>query len=365
MTGNGALATLRASFPVLSRVTYLNAGTNGPIASSATAAARSQLEQEEADGRGGLPFFEAMGELAEALRAGYAARLGATADDVALTTSTTEGVGRALLALDPRRGDELLTSDEEHPGVYGPLVALARTRGVEIRTAPFAEIADAVTSRTTAVVVSHVSWRSGAVAPAALAEIEPPLVLDGAQGVGAVPVDVAALGASFYAGAGQKWLCGPAGTGMLYVAPEMRERFEPQSPGYLNLANPNDGLGAAPLGDARAYDTPALPGSSLAHARATLELLDAAGWESVHAQAHDLADLAAGYLRERGREVLARGRTTLVAWREPDAVAVAERLAAEGVIIRPLPNEDLLRASFGGWSSARDLERLLEVLPKR
>ena len=52
-----------------------------------------------------------------------------------------------------------------------------------------------------------------------------PVLLDGAQGVGAVPVDVHALGCDAYAGAGQKWLCGPDGTGMLYMSPELRERL--------------------------------------------------------------------------------------------------------------------------------------------
>jgi selenocysteine lyase/cysteine desulfurase len=62
--------------------------------------------------------------------------------------------------------------------------------------------------------------------------------------------------------------------------------------------------------------------------------------------------------------VLPRDRTTLVSWREPDAPAAVERLAAAGVIVRALPGEDLLRASFGGWNDAGDLDRLLAALPR-
>ncbi len=355
------LASLRARFPVLDRIAYLNAGTNGPLPAAASAAALAELKREERDGRAGAHFAHRV-ELAEALRAGYAARVGCASADLALTTSTTEGVSRVLLALDLRPGDEIVTSDEEHPGVLGPLLG-QRARGVEVRVAPWADVADAVGPRTRVVCCSHVSWRSGRLAPAALAQLDVPLLLDGAQGAGALAVDVAALGADAYAAAGQKWLCGPEGTGLLYVSAALRERLRPQAPGYVNLADPAAGLDAAPHADARAYDTPALPGASLAHAVASLDVLGAASWEAVHEHAADLAASAADALRERGRDVLARDRTTLVTWREPAAEAVVEQLAAAGIIVRSLPGEDLLRASFGGWSSADDLDRLLAVLP--
>jgi L-cysteine/cystine lyase len=68
-------------------------------------------------------------------------------------------------------------------------------------------------------------------------------------------------------------------------------------------------------------------------------------------------------LRARGREVLDRDRTTLVTWRERDAPAAVERLAAAGVVVRSLPGEQLVRASFGGWSDTGDVDRLLAALP--
>ena len=92
---------------------------------------------------------------------------------------------------------------------------------------------------------------SGSVAPAALAEVEVPVLLDGAQGVGAVPVDLDALGCAAYAGAGQKWLCGPDGTGLLHTTPELRERLRVSRRGYGNLADPNAGLQARLHEDAR------------------------------------------------------------------------------------------------------------------
>ncbi|MDO8209452.1 aminotransferase class V-fold PLP-dependent enzyme [Conexibacter sp. CPCC 206217] len=358
-----SLADLRAQFPVLSRLAYLNAGTNGPIASVAAAASRAQIELEEREGRGGMPFFVGYRDMMERQRAGYAAYLGAPVEQVALTSSTTDGVGRVLVSLNLQPGDEILTSDEEHPGVTGPLAG-QRARGVEVRTAPLAQLAEAIGPRTKLVACSHVSWRSGALAPtAALAQAPPLVLLDGAQGVGAVPIDVAELGADFYAGSGQKWLCGPTGSGMLWVSPQARERLTVPTPGYLNLADPAAGLDAEPRADAGAFDTPALSSVALAHAVAMLELFEQTGWDAIHRRAHDLAELAARRLAERGRTVLPRDRTTLVSWYEDDAPARSEALLEAGVVVRFLPGDELLRASFGGWSDEQDLERLLEALP--
>src|ERR687885_431198 len=162
-------------------------------------------------------------------RAAYAARLGAEPADIALTSCTSEGIVRVLAGLDLKAGDEVLTAPDEHPGLLGPLGTLRARRGVEIRTAPFADLAEAVGPRTRLVACSHVSWVTGTVRPEGLAALGPdvPVLLDGAQGVGAVPVDVAALGCAFYAGSGQKWLCGPVGTGMLWIAPEWRGGHPP------------------------------------------------------------------------------------------------------------------------------------------
>jgi selenocysteine lyase/cysteine desulfurase len=365
LAGPGAaLTALRAQFPVLQTIAYLNAGTNGPLPTLAVAAARAELEREQALGRGSMPHFERRQALASELRAAYAERVGCVPADLAMTGSTTEGIARVLLALELHAGDEIVTSDEEHPGVLGPLVA-QRARGVEVRIAPWADVADAVGPRTRLVVCSHVSWRSGRFAPLqALAQLDVPLLVDGAQGAGAVPVDVALLAAGAYAAAGQKWLCGPEGTGLLYVSEGLRERMRSPAPGYVNLLDPGEGLGAALHADARAYDAPVLPASSLAQAMAALAVLREAGWDAIHANAAALAAAAADALRERGRDVLPRDRTTLVTWREPDADTVLERLAAARVVVRTLPAGDLLRASFGGWSTSDDLDRLLAALPR-
>jgi L-cysteine/cystine lyase len=350
-------AKLRAQFPVFERLAYLNAGTCGPLPGPAVGVSAKVLEESARSGRGSM-YFEQMLALATQRRAAYAALLNAEPADVALTTSTSEGVVRVLAGLQLEPGDELLTSDEEHPGLLGPLAAARAQRGVRVRMVPFSQIADEVSPATRLVACSHVSWVNGKLAPE-MANVDVPVLLDGAQGAGAVPTDVATLGCDFYAGSGQKWLCGPVGTGLLWVSPAWTDRLQATGPTYLNLEDPGAGLDALLAEGARRFDTPAQSLEAAVTAATAFVLLASTGWEELHERAATLAESLATSLAERGREVAARDRTTLVSWHDDDPPATRDRLAAAGVIIRDLPGRGLLRASVGAWNDESDLERLL------
>jgi L-cysteine/cystine lyase len=358
-----SLSALREEFPVLHAVAYLNAGTDGPLPARAVDAARAELERELVDGRS-QDHFQRRGELTDALRGAYAAVLGADAHDVALTTCTTEGMAQVVGGLELHPGDEIVTSDEEHPGLLGALSAARELHRVEVREVPLADVVNAVSPRTRLVACSHVGWVSGSLAPAELAQLDVPVLLDGAQGVGAVPVDVHALGCDAYAGAGQKWLCGPDGTGMLYVAPALRERLAVTRRGYANLDTPNDGLHARVHADARRFDTLSLNAETTACALASVELLAAAGWPAVHEHASTLATRLVELLAERGRAVAPRAHTTLVSFHSPDPEGERERLAERGVVVRFIPGRPWLRASVGAWNDESDLQRLIDGLSR-
>ena len=354
-------AALRDEFPVLRRFAYLNAGTDGPLPRRALEASQAELLRELDDGRTGA-HFQRRFELAQILREGYAGLLGCASEDVALTTCTSEGLGTVLngLRLGPR--DEVLTSDEEHPGLLGALQAVRDLNGVRVRMAPFAELADAVTAETSVVACSHVSWINGSLAPAALAELDIPVILDGAQGLGAVPIDLDALGCDAYAAAGQKWLCGPDGTGVLYVRPSLRERLAVSRRCYVNLADVALGLEAPLREDARRYDTASLSAEALALAEGALRVLSDAGWPGVHERARVLAEAFATRLADTGRDIAPRGPSTLVSFSSTDPEDERERLAQAGVIVRNLPGTRWLRASVGAWNDEADLERLVRAL---
>jgi L-cysteine/cystine lyase len=203
---------------------------------------------------------------------------------------------------------------------------------------------------------------SGLRAPAELADLEVPVLLDGAQGVGAIEVDMERLGCDAYAGAGQKWLCGPDGTGMLYVTPALRERLQVTRRGYGNLEDPHAGLDARPHDDARRFDSLALSAEAVACALSATRVLESAGWSAVYERGRTLAARLAELLVEHGREPAPRDDTTLVSFSSNDPEAEREQLAEKGVILRNIPGRPWLRASVGAWNDDGDLDRLLRAL---
>ncbi len=350
---------LRSHFPVLERLAYLNAGSVGPVPREAAAAAEAELRDALENGRGGKGQFERAAELAERLRSRVAGHMGCEASELALTGATTDGVNAVLGGLDLGRGDEVLTSDEEHPGVLAPLGLARRRRGIEVRVAPFEELAGEVGPRTRLVACSHVSWLSGRVADtAALAACEAPLLLDGAQGLGAVVTDVRELGCDYYAASGQKWLCGPVGTGYLYVRGDRIEELSPTAAGYLTVSDPLRSLDLPLREGAARFDAGFPAPERSAWALAALDVLAADGLDSLCGRATALAASLAERLTTRGLVVAPRGHSTLVSWEAADNEAEAKRLLDAGMLVRHLPGTPYVRASVGAWSDEDELERL-------
>ena len=365
MTAGQDPASFRANFPVFEQFSYLNAGTEGPVPWRAAADVHRRLDLETAQGRCGRAYFEELLDMASRLRAGYAELLGCDAADVALTGSTTDGVNTVMSALDLRPGDEILTSEEEHPGLLAPLARARVVHDVTMRVVPFDEIAGAATTATKLIACSHVSWVGGRIADVvALRESGVPVLLDAAQALGAIPVDVRALGCDFYAASGQKWLCGPEGSGCLYVRPDRLDALVIPWPGYGSLADPSRPLELDPADGAARLDHGFPSGIRSTWALTALKVFADAGWEWVHERAASLAESLAERLVERGLDLWPRGRSTLVAWEAEDAEAEVARLGAAGFVLRSIPAFGLVRASVGAWSSEDELERLAGLAVK-
>jgi L-cysteine/cystine lyase len=196
---------------------------------------------------------------------------------------------------------------------------------------------------------------------AALRATGVPILLDAAQALGAIPVDVHELGIDYYACSGQKWMCGPEGSGALYVRPDRLEELEPPFPGYMTVADHEDPLGSR-LADTAARLDDGFPSAIRSSwALASMAVLSAAGWAWVHERAAAGAEQLAELLAERGHGVAPRGRSTLVSWQAEDAEAEVTRLLADGFIVRSIPSAGLIRASVGAWTSEEEIQRLAEV----
>jgi L-cysteine/cystine lyase len=354
--------SFREQFPVLERSVYLNAGTEGPVPQAVEDAVRARLRLDLTEGRVGRAYFTELMDLAARARAGYALAMGADPAEVALTSSTTYGVNTVLAGLRLSAGEEILTSNQEHPGVLVPLRRAQIAHGVKVRVVPFAELPGEVRPRTRLVACSHVSWVGGEVMDvAALRATGAPVLLDAAQALGAITVDVHELGVDFYACSGQKWMCGPEGSGALYVRADRLDEIEPPFPGFSSIADH-----ARPLESGLAPGTERLDDGFPSALRSTWALaardvLAGAGWSWVHERAAVGAALLAELLRARGHAVAPRGRSTLVSWAAKDPDAEVARLLAEGIIVRSIPVAGLVRASVGAWTSEAEIHRLAEL----
>ena len=355
-------SAFRIQFPVLEHLSYLNAGTEGPVPRAASEAVQRRMQIETEQGRCGKTYFEGLMGMAEELRFAYAGVIGCDPSEVALTGSTTDGINTVISGLDLRAGDEVLTSDEEHPGLLAPLGRARKRQGISVRVVPLEELVGAVSPSTRLIACSHVSWVSGRVIDVpALSATGVPVLIDGAQSIGAVPVDVRELGCDYYAASGQKWLCGPEGSGCLYVHPDRLDDLLVAWPGYGSMADPMNALEFEPAEATARLDHGFPVGLRNAWALAALSVFAEPGWDWVHSRASQLAASLADRLAEKGLEVGPRGRSTLVSWKAQDPEAEVARLAEEDVVLRFIPAWGMVRASVGAWSTEEELERLVAL----
>ena len=179
----------------------------------------------------------------ERVRERAARFLGCEKDELLITRCTTDAMSIVAQGMRWTAGERVLTTDLEHDGGSLCWAYIARRHGVVVDRIPIAidehesasivrRFAAAITPATRVISVSHVISSTGLRMPiaeiSALARERGILcVVDGAQAVGAIPVNVKALGCHAYAASGHKWLMGPKGTGLLYVSPEASEAIQP------------------------------------------------------------------------------------------------------------------------------------------
>ena len=373
------LAAVREALPALGAGIYLNTGLAGPLPAETAAAMDEASGWQVRTGRAHADAYPALlDRLAEA-RSGVAAILATDIESIALTRATTEGMNVAAWSVDWRPGDRIVTTNQEHAGCLGPLIAVRDRFGLELDIVDIGDggddertvgaIADALRPTTRLVALSHVLWTTAARLPvarvAAVAHEAGALVaVDGAQSVGAIPLKVNEIGADFYALSGQKWLLGPEGTGALWVAPGALERARPSHAGWFGFERIGPDGDYAWQPDARRFETSGFyPPTVAGFARSCgwLSMYVGLGWilERATSLAASTADRLAGI---PGVTVLTprRRMATMITFRIagwPAEAALEELGARVFAIARSIPSLDAIRISIGFFNTEAEIER--------
>jgi cysteine desulfurase/selenocysteine lyase len=361
---------------------YLNVAAQGPMPRVAIRAVQQALEWKK------FPHHLADGvyfELPNRVRASLATLVGAHARDIAITAGTSSGIAAVAAGIDWRHGDEVLIARGEFPAHFAAFQPLAQAGMLCVKVVePRARFLDAgdfldhLGPQTRLVSTSLVRFDNAArLDSARLAHAchqqRALLLLDVAQCAGAMPLNLAELGADFVAGTGYKWLLGPYGTGFFWARPELIEQMRP-APAYWMAFEDADKFHTLSAGQfrlssgARRWDSPETANFfNLAALDASLEFLLRAGVETVwnHVQ-RLISEIVARLPLDRcvlasPADPAARGPYICVAPRKAEkAPQLFEQLRQAGVFVSL--REGALRIAPHLYNSERDIDRLLSIL---
>ena len=238
---------LRNQIPATRKVTYLNTGWSGPNPQAVLDKIKEWLDFEAYEGPTAPHVLERHRQLQSETRQAVGRLINASPEEITLTQNTTEGINIILNGMAWRAGDELVTTNLEHSSGIVPCYYLARRKRVKVRIVDMIgvntpslileRLEAAITPKTRLIVLSHIMYLNGLCLP--LKEIQSlahdrhiPVLVDAAQSVGQMPLDMKDLGCDFYSLPGHKWLLGPDGTGALYISKELIPQIQPFKVGH-------------------------------------------------------------------------------------------------------------------------------------
>jgi len=328
---------LRKQFLIPEDEVYLNNGTVGSSPAPVLRAVFDGYNETEKMAQADPEDYPIWGYAAwNEFRDPLAAFIGCTRDEVALVRNATEANNYIANGLDLKPGDEVLMTDQEHPGGEQPWLLRAKRYGIVVKRValplpvPNAAAAlnlfnDAISPRTRVLFFSHITTATGVVLPAreicALARTKGIIsAVDGAHVTGMMRLDVHELGCDFYTSSPHKWLQAPKGTGFLYVRDEMIDRLW----NTIATAGWDDPrLRAERFQRIGSSNVPTLFGL-----RAAIDLANQIGMERIERRHRQMADYIHAEMVRRGA----------VSWTSPDP---ALRCAIATVNVPPYARMDL------------------------
>lgn len=386
MTNTEKLNLAREAMPVTRNTVYLNTGAVGPLSTITHRALQTSNDVELAQGRATMASYNQSKQTAADLRAAFARLVKAHPDEIALTRHTTDGMNIAAHGLNWQPGDEIITTNLEHPGGLFPLYVLRQRKGVVVKVVELpadlspdeivARFEAAISPRTRLLAFSHVAWSTGARLPldriVAVGHRHHALsAVDAAQSAGAIPLDLPASGVDFYAMPAQKWLCGPEAVGALYVRRDRLSILEPTFAGYRTMGD--DGAfnltgHFMPASNARRYENATVYRPGIRAMLANLNWLEETiGWDWIYSRIAHLA----GYARNK---LAALSGVTVITPSGPqaglvtfnldgyDPARVMIKLGQDDIVVRYLYDPYALRISTGFYNTETDIDRLAEAL---
>ena len=378
----------RRQFPALANKIYANFGVAGPMARSTIEVLAGHYQNQQELGPAGPAVFVAQAQADDGLRRDLGALLEVEPGQLALTDSTCTGCSAVLLAIPWKAGDQLVLTDAEYPALVQLAGLLARRFGIEVVTVQLlgrareaeARIAAALSPRTRALLVSHVLWTSGEqvdvgvlAALVAARSPRPLLLIDGAQGPGNVLARPAAASVDAYAFPGHKALCGPDGIGALYLAGRLLEgddALEPMTAGWRGVRVDAKGAAAGWANGARRFEASTATFGTRPALREALRVAgEFAPIAERCARVARLVERAFYSVRAAGFSTFLDSPpgTSLLAFRVPGVPVntVAAALLRERMIVRALPQTDVVRLSLGYLTTEDEVDALVAALAGR
>lgn len=368
-------------FPILDELVYLNHAGVAPISGPAAQALRDYADQAARFGTHRADWHKRIQAVRHA-----AARLvhARGSHEIAFVPNTSTGLALAAEGLDWRRGDNVIITSIEYPANRYPWQNLAR-RGVElIEIEPHPdgrldvdEIVEAITDRTRLVSLSHVQFSTGQ-----CIELEPIsktvhqaggyLCVDAIQSVGALPVDVQAMGIDMLAADGHKWMLGPEGAGIFYCHEDLIPALHPPIVGWLNMVNALDFLNYRfeLRDDAQRFEPGSYNIPGILALGASIDLLLEVGIDAVWAQLERVTSHLCDGLQAKGYRVFsprrdADERSGIVVFEptvdKPAAEQIVADLERQGIVI--VVRGGRLRASPHFYNTIEQMDRLVAALP--
>lgn len=334
------IAALRRQIPLTERVVYLNTGSEGLVARPVEDRVVELIRLYDEEGFNSRHLLE---EATEKARTKLAQWLRVTADEVAFTDNASHSVAIVASGIDWKPGDEVLMSEEEHPALLLNFYYLQRL-GVTVRrfaldpdpAQQLVHLEKAVGPRTRLIATSHVTALTGM--RVAVREISAfarsrqiPTLIDGAQAVGEIDVDVAAIGCDFYVSNGHKWLHGPKGTGILVVRQDALDIAQPLQLGTGAAAYPlPDGTKVVLNKTARRFEYATRHLGQFGGLLYALEWLESIGLDAIVDHARELS----AYTKERVRALPGAHLLTPDPWEASSAMVGFSIDEVDGVDLR-------------------------------